>query len=67
MSPQSIIKISTLVVENWISCTFLLLKEGETFIISIESGIYELKHKHNNKQQNVYCSKLYFVFIILYK
>ena len=32
------------------SCTFLFLKEGKTFISSNESGIYELKHKHNNNK-----------------
>ena len=40
--------------KNCRSFTFLLLKEGKTFIISNESGIYELKHKHNN-------NKMYFV------
>ena len=32
------------------SCTFLFLKEGKTLISSNESGIYELKHKHNNNK-----------------
>ena len=40
--------------KNCRSFTFLLLKEGKTFIISNESGIYEVKHKRNN-------NKMYFV------
>ena len=50
--------------KNCRSCTFLFLKEGKTFIISNESGIYKLKHEQNNNK--MYTVRNYISYSLYY-